>query len=446
MSTKQITYIATICLLLIFTTQAYLVFDYFQTTRASLIRESDTIIEEAFKKDLELRRKLYKNIKGENSITTAPAVINNKTTTYDFRKRSDYTDNVLGLVDLAINIHISNKIPIKIQQLDSLTGLVLKSRDINTRYLVKMVEPTTGREIEKSNSNAITSSLFHISSKYLTIDIINKKALQLVLINPFAIIIKRMSLMLLSSLALAIICMLAFRLLIKILARQKQLVAFKNEFLGTIAHELKRPVASLTFNLDCLAMPGTDPQQHEMLVNKSMNATSELNDTITMIVALAKVEEGLLTLNREPINLRQMVEELKGRFESSPVKKVEIQTSYETDTLTVMGDRRLLAQCFANLIDNAIKYSGAEVQILINVRKTGNSIAVSIKDNGFGIPADKLPGIFDKYSRAHTENKKINGYGIGLNYVKTIVEKHRGTVETTSREGVGSEFSVLLPE
>jgi two-component system phosphate regulon sensor histidine kinase PhoR len=112
----------------------------------------------------------------------------------------------------------------------------------------------------------------------------------------------------------------------------------------------------------------------------------------------------------------------------------------------VQGDRRLLTQCFANLIDNAIKYSNAEVQIAITIRRAGHYTAVGIKDNGFGIPADKLPGIFNKYNRAHTENKKINGYGIGLNYVKAIVEKHRGKVEVTSQEGAGSEFSVLLPE
>lgn len=71
---------------------------------------------------------------------------------------------------------------------------------------------------------------------------------------------------------------------------------------------------------------------------------------------------------------------------------------------------------------------------------------MSIKDNGYGIPEEKLPVIFDKYSRAHTENTKINGFGIGLNYVKTIVEKHKGTVEVKSQQGLGSEFSVLLPE
>jgi signal transduction histidine kinase len=446
-SPKQISYIAAICLLFILVTQAFLVYDYFQTTRAGLVRESDAIIEESFKKDLEIRRKLF----NESEIVLPPsstALSTNKPTFYDFSKRSDYSNNIIGLVDLAINIHISKKVPISIQRLDSITGSVLNARGINTKYAVTMINPSTRKVLHQSKSNLISSSFFQVSSKYLTIDIVDNKALQLVLVNPFGIIIKRMGLMLLTSLVFSIICLLAFGYLKRILAKQKQLVAFKNDFLGTIAHELKRPVASLSFNLDCLSMPAfiENRHQHELLVIRSIDATAELNNTINMIVALAKVEEGLLTLNKEPINLCKLFEELRGKFVSCPVKKVDIQTVYETNDVSVTGDVNLLSQCFANLIDNAIKYSGNEVLIIITIRKTGHWIVVSIKDNGFGIPEEKLPVIFDKYSRVHTENTKINGFGIGLNYVKTIVEKHRGEVAVESHRGEGTEFSVLLPE
>jgi len=137
---------------------------------------------------------------------------------------------------------------------------------------------------------------------------------------------------------------------------------------------------------------------------------------------------------------------MRSKFVSYPVKKVEIQTAYETNDILVTGDANLLSQCFANLIDNAIKYSGNEVLIVISVTKSDRWIVVSIKDNGYGIPEEKLPVIFDKYNRAHTENTKINGFGIGLNYVKTIVEKHRGEVAVESQQGFGSEFCVSLPE
>ena len=206
-------------------------------------------------------------------------------------------------------------------------------------------------------------------------------------------------------------------------------------------------MASLAFNLDCLSLPtsAANKLQHELLLSRSVGATMELNATINMIVALTKLEEGLLVLNKEPVNLNQMFEELKNKFVSYAAKKVEIQMVYEADEILLKADASLLNQCFANLIDNAIKYSDNEVLIIINIRKTGQWILVSIKDNGYGISAEKLPKIFEKYNRAHTHNTKINGFGIGLNYVKTIVEKHKGEVDVKSQEGEGSEFSVLLP-
>ncbi len=443
---NQISYIAAICLFFILGTQAFLVYDYFQTTRAGLVRESDAIIEEAFKKELEIRRKLYKELEIELSINST-AHETNSPTSYDFSNKKDYVNSTTLLLYFAMNMEISKTVPVNIQRLDSITSSVLKARGINTSYCVTMINPETTKILQQSKSNPGTS-LFEVSSKYLSIDIVNNKALQLALVNPFGVIIKRMGLMLLTSLILSIICLLAFGYLKQILARQKQLVVFKNDFLSTIAHELKRPVASLSFNLDCLSLPAfsEDKSKHELLVSHSLNATAELNNTINMIVALAKVEEGLLTLNKEPINLTQLFEELRAKFEHYPVKKVDIQTVYETNDIVVTGDVHLLSQCFANLIDNSIKYSSKEVMIVISIRKTGRWVVVSIKDNGFGIPEEKLPMIFDKYNRAHTENTKINGFGIGLNYVKTIVEKHSGEVSVLSQSGQGTEFSVMLPE
>ena len=446
MTPHRITYLVAVCLLLIFATQAYLVLDHFRNTRASLSRETNAILEGAFRRDLNERHKLYKQLVGESNIITPPPKTSQNTVKFDCSIRSDYADNVLGLLDLAINTQISKLVPLHLSTLDSVTGSILKSRNIRSEFLINIVDPTTGKVLKHSDK-AIQSNILLVPSKTLEIDLDKQKSLQLILINPFGLIIKRMGLMLISSFILSILCLLAFRFLLRVLARQKQLVAFKNEFLTTIAHELKRPVASLSFNLDCLSIPAfiDNTTQRELLVSKSINATSELNDTINMIVALAKLEEGILILNKEPINLKKLFDELKQRFKSYSAKGVEIQMICECDDISVTGDVRLLNQCFANLIDNAIKYSNNDVLIIISLRKEGHWIIISVKDNGYGISEEKLPVIFDKYTRLNPENTTINGFGIGLNYVKTIVEKHQGEVEVISHPGEGSEFSVLLP-
>lgn len=259
-----------------------------------------------------------------------------------------------------------------------------------------------------------------------------------------------MGLMLISSLVLLIICLLIVVYLQKILDRQKKLVAFKNEFLGTIAHELKRPVSSLTFNLDCLSMSTTtlDTPQNELLLTNSIRATDELNDAINMIVTLSKHEEGMLVLSRDTLDLPQLMEELKQKFiiPRFKNKQVSIQLQAKGSIPPVQGDRQLLSQCFSNLLDNAIKYSGEMVDIIIRFEIIDSMVATTIKDNGFGIPEDKLELVFDKYSRVHLGKTQIKGFGIGLNYVKSIVEKHKGEVRVSSKAGVGSEFSVLLPQ
>lgn len=443
---KQIYYIVALCLLFIFGSQAYLGLDYYQTTRSGLVRETNAIIEMAFQQELDIRHKKFRHLNKEDSVSMPPLFFSQNTLKIYTNNAATNKNNVVKSLDLIVNTLVSKMVPLNLDTLDKITGQILQSRNIHSKYLINIVEPTTSK-IEEQSKKELPASSFLIPSKYLSIDFENSQALQLVLVNPFGVIIKRMGLMLITTLVLSIICLLAFQMLHRILARQKQLVAFKNEFLSTIAHEMKRPVSSLSLQLECMAMPAYsgNPQQQELLLSRSMHATAELNDTINMIVALAKLEEGLLTLNREAVNLTQLFDKMKSRFVSYPVKKVEIRTVYAPDEIFVSGDRQLLNQCFANLIDNAIKYSGEEVLIEVTISKTGNLTIVSIKDNGYGIPEDQLSVIFEKYSRAHTEHTKINGFGIGLNYVKTIVEKHKGKVEVKSQPGQGSEFSVMLP-
>jgi signal transduction histidine kinase len=182
----------------------------------------------------------------------------------------------------------------------------------------------------------------------------------------------------------------------------------------------------------------------ENVLNNSINSLTELNGAISMIVGLAKVQEGLLMLNKQPANITRIIQDLQNRFISSPSKKLTINADLGDEDVVITADSLMLTQCFANLIDNAIKYSGSVVEINISIKLNTNNVLVIFKDNGIGIPAEKIDKIFDKYSRVDN-NTKVNGFGIGLNYVKTIIEKHQGKISVTSEPGVGSEFTVSLP-
>lgn len=453
MSTKTVFLLVLFSLILIFGTQIFLVLEYYNTTRSAWIKESSTVVEMAFRNDLTIRNEEFRKKINDSPVIITPTESEDQTiATVDLSDNSSQSplshESVISVLDMAIHKHISSLVPLNLHQLDSITSTILVAREIFSNFTVNLVQTSTGEIIESSKDNW-KSSLFLISSEPMLIDAGSGIALQLHLINPFQIIIKRMGLMLISSLVLSLICVLAFIYLQKVLARQKKLVAFKNEFLGTIAHELKRPVSSLTFNLDCLSMSKSplESPQNSLLLNNSIRATDELNESINMIVTLSKHEEGMLVLNRESVDLVTMLDELKDKFSEQRFKNkaVSITLLAEENVIVPVGDRQLLMQCFANLIDNAIKYSGDTVEILIRIENENQSVKVSIRDNGFGIPEEKLEMVFDKYSRVHLGKTQIKGFGIGLNYVKNIVEKHKGEVRVTSETGKGSEFSVLLP-
>jgi signal transduction histidine kinase len=355
-------------------------------------------------------------------------------------------EGLLNKFDIIMHTFISEIVPISIHNIDSIIEENLQNRNISSQFSIQLINPESNEVIDKSRDYS-ESSLFIIPSELYPLDFENKQALQLVLINPFSEIMKRMGLMLILSILFSVIALFAFQFLIKILAKQKKLVAFKNEFLSNIAHELKRPVTSLIVNLDCLRMPEfyENEKMRELMLGNSINSLTELNGTISMIVGLAKVEEGLLVLNKLPLDLVKLIDEIKARFVSSPSKKLTINATYESPEMIITADKLMLTQCFSNLIDNAIKYSSATVVIDISVKFTTNSVVLNFQDTGIGIPAEKIDHIFDKYSRVDN-NVKVNGFGIGLNYVKTIIEKHSGSIGVTSELGKGSNFKVVLPK
>ena len=448
MSTKYISYIAIVSVVFILLTQSYLVFDYFQTVRYALIRESDAILKDAFRSDLNQRNRSYLKFIQEDSINSSEkADADNVDKVMDFDMRDAKLDDssVLNKFDIIMHVFLSQLAPINVNKIDSVTGEILESRDIHSDFSIQLINPKT-HEVLASSKDYTGSSFLVIPSQLYPLDFEEKEALQLILINPFSEIMKRMALMLLGSIIFSVISLLAFRFLILTLAKQKKLVKFKNEFLSNIAHELKRPVSSLIVNLDCLKEPEVfgNEGMRDMMLNNSVNSLTELNGTISMIVGLAKVEEGLLVLNKLPVNLVKLLDDLKSRFISSLTKKITISTHYETDEIIVTGDGLMLTQCFANLIDNSIKYSKQQVSVDISVLVHANTVELNFKDNGIGIPEEKINNIFEKYSRVDN-NVKVNGFGIGLNYVKTIIKKHGGSIGVTSELGVGSNFKIILP-
>ncbi|MBP1618957.1 MAG: integral rane sensor signal transduction histidine kinase [Bacteroidetes bacterium] len=444
MSHKGFLYIAVACLGLILLTQAYLISDYFQTTRAALTRESEAIIEEVFKKDLFLR-----NVSLKQKVEAG--IIKKKEGTQP-SKEVDLA-NVKGIpsqdiskkIDLVINSELEDQIPYNIHIIENITKTILKSRNIDSDFMISRID-RNGKILNQAGDGA-SFVFFSIKTSPLLVNLNNSESLQLTLINPFGVIVKRMALMLISSFAFAVICILAFVKLMKILARQRQLMEVKNDFFGSTAHELKRPVARLRMAIDSLGTERVDanPEKKERYLAISKEAVNEMADTINMILTLSLAEEGIFELSISKFDLALVIHQLKEQFVSTSHKPVHIDISDLPEQLLVQGDETHIRQTIANLIDNAIKYSGEEVAITIQAASEVRNLRVTIIDNGFGIAPEKQELVFQKYARVHSKEESISGFGIGLSYVKAVIEKHGGSISLSSKPNQGSEFAFSLP-
>lgn len=230
MKTRFITYISILGVVLIFIAQAYVVYNNYKITRDFLTRESDAILESAFRQDLTARHKKYKISLGETDETIPPPPPTKQNTQkVDMRQVKNIGDNVLGIVDLAINYVVSQKFPLDINQLDSVTGVVLQQRNIISTYKIIALDNESGKVINESKKN-LNTSIFVIKSKAILVSHDKKISLQLQLINPFRSVFTRMGLLLSASFILSLFCFYGLWFLFRTLARHKKLMAVKNDF------------------------------------------------------------------------------------------------------------------------------------------------------------------------------------------------------------------------
>ena len=222
----------------------------------------------------------------------------------------------------------------------------------------------------------------------------------------------------------------------------------KDEFLATLAHELRNPLAPIRNGLQILRLAGDDPvatsQVREML-ERQVNHLVRLVDDL---MEVARVTRGRIELRRETIDLaamlRSAVETSRPLIESA---RHELTVELPEEPVTLMADPVRLAQIVANLLNNAAKYTEDGGRISLSARRENNHAVISVRDSGVGIPVDVLPRVFDLFAQAdRTYHRSQGGLGIGLTLVRTLVELHGGTV-TAKSEGVGrgSEFIVALP-
>lgn len=266
-------------------------------------------------------------------------------------------------------------------------------------------------------------------------------------ISPY--LLKRISSAILFSVFLVGFTILSFVLLYRNLLRQRKLADIKNEFISNITHELKTPIATVSVAIEALRSFGASvsPQKTREYLDISANELQRLSLLVDKVLKLSMFEKKEIELKYEPVNLRQLTDEVADSMRLQFEKRKAIVNVNSDSDATLEGDKLHLQSVLFNLLDNALKYSNGSPVIEVDIHSADNNLQLAVADNGVGIPPEYHARVFEKFFRVpHGDVHNAKGYGLGLSYVAHVVEQHKGTIKVESNAGKGSRFVIVLPK
>lgn len=272
----------------------------------------------------------------------------------------------------------------------------------------------------------------------------------IVLVNPLQSILRQAQLIVSVSILLVIIIGVVLIYLLRSTLREAKFVNFIKEYTHALTHELKTPISGIYMASSQLSSGIFEekPEARQRYYGMMKESSSKLLSTVDRILVVAKAEHSKITTNPTPTQVKPFVDKIVEIHRSNNFRRkvVELTSSCVPEDLMGTFDPFLMENVLNNLIDNAMKYSEEQVKIEVFAGIVDNKLEFRLKDNGFGIAENELKHIFDNFERGNkVQGKGIDGFGIGLNYVNKVVHAHKGTIEVTSEEGVGTEFCIHLP-
>ncbi|WP_299584686.1 sensor histidine kinase KdpD [Mucilaginibacter sp.] len=333
---------------------------------------------------------------------------------------------------------------LNLTRLDSIFKRELLKRDINSSYhfiAKKFIFKNFNETNEPLKENSFGTRAYNYGFKEPF------KAISAWFPDPNLIFLKKMKWVLLSSLILICITIFCFTYTAKIIFKQKKLAELKNDFVNNMTHELKTPVATINIAAEAIQdfnlSKASADEYLEIIRYQAGNLTNLIDQILKSVVS----QQEDVALNLSKVNINQLIGSIIQEYKpQSQLANVNIIYKSGDEDLTGMADGNLLKNAIANLVDNAIKYSGPDSLVNISGHVENSSIIINVCDNGPGIPAQYQDKVFDRFFRVPSGDlHNVKGYGLGLSYAKSIIEKHKGSLSLTSKEGRGTEFIISIP-
>ncbi len=246
-----------------------------------------------------------------------------------------------------------------------------------------------------------------------------------------------------------LIVLAAFFITVRSLMTQKKLNEIKRDFINNMTHELKTPLATISLAVDALKSPKvqSDAKSVDYFSTIIKEENVRMNKHVEVILQAAQLEKKEYKLNKQPVDIHDLLFGVLDSFKLQlDAKPSQIHTNFDADPSEIEADEEYLLHVFSNLVDNAIKYSKDTIDLTITTLSLPAEIQIIIEDKGIGMDADTTKHIFEKFYRAHTGNvHNVKGFGLGMSYVKWVIDIHKGKIKVQSQEGIGTKMIITLP-
>jgi len=267
--------------------------------------------------------------------------------------------------------------------------------------------------------------------------------------NLQAVVLKNMWLWLVVSIILIVAMVIGFSFSVYSLMRQKKVSEMKADFLNSMTHEFKTPIATISIASEMLQNPAVlgSPEKSFRYAEIIQTENERLKKQVEQVLQMAIIDKGEFLLRKNAVDVHKLLDSLIKSFQLIvKQRKGFIKTDFQATETRIFADKEHFVNVFSNLIDNAEKYSHCAPQIIIKTVNVDNGILISVEDKGVGIKPENQKEIFKQLFRVSGgPMQHVAGFGLGLYYVKTVVHAHRGTITLESIPKKGSKFSIFFP-